>query len=249
MNWRLLDLCRQNHMNGEIQIHHPETSQNNSTVCCCRPCATKVLRNTHRSKSVTKIYRGLRRTSYTVWTRYVIYLHVVIVLSVVANGQAFAQRKGLVPPQTVANIEFNVRAASLEMISPGAANGAAPTARFSIALTNRSKSSIGLVINSAASGASTDTALDLRTFNNSISHGLRICDPCRNVPDSLWIILQPDQTDNIVIGFYTRVAEPQRHRKAETADLTLILLVREGSGETTQAVLSFSDIPIRNAIQ
>jgi hypothetical protein len=173
----------------------------------------------------------------------------LIVTNILLQGEALAQRQGLVPPQTVADVEFTMRAASLEMISPGPATSTAPTARFSIALTNRSKSSIGLVVDAAASGASTDTGLDLRLYNNNMSHGLRICQPCGNVPDSEWIVLQPNQTDNVVIGFYTRVAEPQRHRKAETADLTLILLVRGGNGDTTQAVLSFSDIPIRNEIR
>ena len=186
---------------------------------------------------------------YTFLAKLIVGLHLFIVMTLLLHGPASAQRQALVPPQTVADIEFTVRAASLEMISPGAANGAAPTARFSIALTNRNKSSIGLVIDAAPSGASTDTGLDLRSYNNSVSHGLRVCEPCRNVPDSDWIVLQPSQTDNIVIAFYTRVAEPQRHRKAETADLTLILLVKEGNGETTQAVLSLADIPIRNEIK
>jgi hypothetical protein len=186
---------------------------------------------------------------YTLLARPIIGLHLFIVMTVLFHGQASAQRQALVPPQTVADVEFTVRAASLEMISPGAANGPAPTARFSIALTNRNKSSVGLVIDAAPSGASTDTGLDLRSYNNSVSHGLRVCEPCRNVPDSEWIILQPSQTDNIVVAFYTRVPEPQRHRKAETADLTLILLVKEGNGDTTQAVLSLSDVPIRNEIR
>jgi hypothetical protein len=154
-----------------------------------------------------------------------------------------------VPPQTVADVEFTMRAASLEMISPGAASGPAPTARFSIAITNRSKSSIGLVIEPGPSGASTDTGLDLKSYNSSIARGLRACEPCNNLPGSEWIILQPNQTNNVVVAFYTRVTEPQKHRKAETADLTLILLVKEGDGGTTQAVLSWSDIPIRNEIQ
>jgi hypothetical protein len=172
----------------------------------------------------------------------------ILILQILLQGQALGQSRALVAPQVIAGIEFTMRAASLEMISPGAATGPAPTARFSIALTNRNKSSIGLVVDAAASGASTDTGLDLRSYNNSMSHGLRICQPCGNVPDSEWIVLQPNQTDNVVIGFYTRVAEPQKHRKAETADLTLNLFVKEGSGETTQAVLSLSDIPIKNEV-
>ena len=166
------------------------------------------------------------------------------------EGQALAQRAGLVPPQTVASVEFTMRAASLGMISPGAAMGPAPTARFSIAMTNRGKSSVGLIVEPGPSGASTDTDLDLKTYNNSISRGLRACAaPCRNIQDSEWIILQPNQTNNVIVAFYTQVQEPQRHRKAETADLTLILLVREGDGAASQAVLSWADIPIRNELQ
>ena len=173
----------------------------------------------------------------------------MIIANSLLDGQTFAQGRALVPPQTVAGLEFTVRAASLQMIPPGAGNGALPTARFSIAVTNRNKSSIGLILDPQPSGASTDTGLDLKSYNNNIALGLRACFPCKNVRDSDWVVLQPNQTTNVVVGFYTAVSEPQRHRKAETADLTLILLIKEGSGETTQAVSSWADIPISNELR
>jgi hypothetical protein len=219
--------------------------RSNYIVCCRRLCIDKYFPVFNKNS----VFQARYLVGHFPLFRLIFSFYLFIVMTVLLQGQASAQRQALVPPQTVADIEFTVRAASLEMISPGAANGAAPTARFSIAITNRNKSSIGLVIDAAASGASTDTGLDLRSYNNSVSHGLRICEPCRNVPDSEWIILQPSQTDNIVIALYTRVAEPQRHRNAETADLTLILLIKEGTGDTTQAVLSLADIPIRNELK
>jgi hypothetical protein len=177
-------------------------------------------------------------------------LFLILFAVILIQGKVRAQPPALVPPQTVAGVEFAMRSASLQMISPGAANGPAPTARFSIAMTNRNKSSIGLLIESAPSGASTDTGLDLKSYNNNIAQGLMACsNPCQNIRDSDWIVLQPNQTDNVVVAFWTRVPEPQRHRKSESVDLTLILLVKEGDGSTTKAVLSWSDVPIRNEIQ
>lgn len=183
--------------------------------------------------------------------QYLISLAVYLIFfgALLTQGRASAQSRGLVPSQTIAGVEFTVRAASLEMMSPGPGNSAAPTARFSIAVTNRNQSSVGLIIDAGPSGASTDTGLDLKTYSSIIARGFRICDPCKNIPDFEWVVLQPGQADNIVIGFWTRVPEPQRHRRAEAVDLSVILLIKEGSGETRQGVLSYSDIPIRNEIQ
>jgi hypothetical protein len=187
--------------------------------------------------------------NYASIARSVVRACLIVSTNIWLQGQVLAQRQALAPPQTVADVEFTIRAASLEMISPGAANAALPTARFSIAMTNRSSSSIGLIIETGPSGASTDTGLDLKGYVASIARGLRACEPCTNVPDSEWIVLQPNQTNNAIVAFDTRAAEPQRHRKAETADLTLILLVKEGDGRTTRAVLSLSDIQITNELR
>jgi hypothetical protein len=176
---------------------------------------------------------------------------VVIVFAVGGSAPraALAQSHALTPPQTVTGVMFAIRAASLQMISPGAANGPQPTARFSIAITNTNKSSIGLIIEPGPSGASTDSGLDLKLFNSSIARGFKTCNPCTNIPDAEWIVLQPNQADNAIVGFFAYVREPQRHRNAENADLTLILLIKEAGQGPTRAVLSWSDIPIRNEIQ
>lgn len=160
-----------------------------------------------------------------------------------------AQSRPLTPPQTIAGVMFTVRAASLQMIPPGAANSPQPTARFSIAITNTNKSSIGLILEPGPSGASTDTGLDLKLFNSSIARGYKTCHPCVNIPDDEWIVVQPNATDNAIVGFFALVKEPQRHRNAENADLTLILLIKEAGQGPTQVVLSWSDIPITNEIQ
>jgi hypothetical protein len=70
-----------------------------------------------------------------------------------------------------------------------------------------------------------------------------------NIPDDEWIVVQPNATDNAIVGFFALVKEPQRHRNAENADLTLILLIKEAGQGPTQVVLSWSDIPITNEIQ
>ena len=174
----------------------------------------------------------------------------VFIASVWPLRAALAQSRALTPPQTVAGVTFAIRAASLQMISPGAANAALPTARFSIAITNTNKSSIGLLIEPGPSGASTDTGLDLKAFSSSIARGFKMCSPCTNVPDAEWIVLQPNQTDNAIVGFSAYgVREPQRHRNAENVDLTLILLIKEAGQGTARGVLSWSDIPIRNELQ
>ena len=176
---------------------------------------------------------------------------IVLVFAIGGSAQraAFAQSRALTPPQTVAGVTFAVRAASLQMISPGAGNGPQPTARFSIAITNTNKSSVGLLVEPGPSGASTDTGLDLKSFNSSIARGFKTCNPCTNIPDADWIVLQPNQTDNAIIGFYAIAREPQRHRNAENADLTFILLIKEAGQAPTQGVLSWSDIPIRNEVE
>jgi hypothetical protein len=173
----------------------------------------------------------------------------VFMVGVLPQRVGLAQSRALTPPQTVAGVTFAVRAASLQMISPGAGNSAQPTARFSIAITNTNKSSIGLIVEPGPSGASTDTGLDLKIFNSSIARGFTTCNPCTNIPDADWIVLQPNQTDNAILGFYNIVREPQSHRNAETADLTLILLIKEAGQGTTRIVVSLADIPIRNEIQ
>ena len=176
---------------------------------------------------------------------------IVLVFTLGGSAQraALAQSRALTPPQTVAGVSFAIRAASLQMIAPGAANAALPTARFSIAITNTNKSSIGLIVETGPSGASTDSGLDLKVFNSSIVRGFKTCSPCTNIPDTEWIVLQPNQTDNAIVGFSAYVREPQRHRNAENADLTLILLIKEAGQGMTREVLSWSDIPIRNEIQ
>jgi hypothetical protein len=162
-------------------------------------------------------------------------------------GPAAAQRAPLVPPQTVADVEFNVRSANLAMIQPGAANAAVPTARFSIAMTNRGKSSVGLVIEAKPSGGSTDTGLDLKSFNSNLARGLQACDDCR--AESFWVVLQPDQTINVLVPFSARGPVDKKHSRAETMDLTLVLLVKESGGGTTRVPLSWADIPITNEIK
>lgn len=190
-----------------------------------------------------------RYSFYEFCLRLIIGVSLLFIANNLLQGQAFAQARALVPPQTVADVEFTVRAASLQMISPGAAMGALPSARFSIAITNRNELSIGLIVDPGPSGASTDTGLDLKSYNNNIALGLRACYPCKNIPDSEWVVLQPNQTTNVVVIFRAPRSEPNRHRKAEAVDLTLVLLVKEGSGGTTQAVSSWADIPIRNELQ
>ena len=96
------------------------------------------------------------------------------------------------------------------MIPLGAGNAAIPTARFSIAITNVSKSSIGLIVETQPSGASTDSGLDLKVFNSSIARGYTTCSPCANIPDAEWIVLQPNQTDNAIIGFSAYVRYPDQ---------------------------------------
>jgi len=174
---------------------------------------------------------------------------VMLTLYLLMIGSAAAQRASLVPPQTVADVEFEVRSANLAMIQPGAANAAVPTARFSIAMTNRGKSSIGLVIEAKPSGGSTDTGLDFNSFNHNLARGLYACDDCRVVPESLWVVLQPGQTNNVLVPFIARGSTDRKHGRAETMDLTLVLLVKEGGGATTRVPLSWADIPITNEIK
>jgi len=192
---------------------------------------------------------GWQLRGYASRAKLVVAIAFVFVAGGLPQRAAFAQSRALTSPQTVAGVTFAVRAAGLQMIPPGAGNGALPTARFSIAITNTNKSSIGLLVEPGPSGASTDTGLDLKSFNSSIARGFKICNPCTNIPDANWIVLQPNQTDNAIVGFYAIVREPQRHRNAENADLTLILLIKEAGQAPTRAVLSWSDIPIRNEIQ
>jgi hypothetical protein len=193
--------------------------------------------------------RDWRPPCYASRARALFAIVLVFVLGVSAQRAAFAQSRALTPPQTVAGVTFAIRAASLQMIAPGAANAPLPTARFSIAITNTNKSSIGLIMEPGPSGASTDSGLDLKVFNSSIARGFKTCSPCTNIPDTEWIVLQPNQTDNAIIGFSAYVREPQRHRNAENADLTIILLIEEAGQAPARAVLSWSDIPIRNEIQ
>jgi hypothetical protein len=168
---------------------------------------------------------------------------VMLMLNLVMIGPAAAERAPLVPPQTVADVEFVVRSANLAMIA------AVPTARFSIAMTNRGKSSIGLVIEASASGGSTDTGLDLKSFNNLLARGLHACNDCRAVPESFWVVLQPDQTNNVLVPFFAVGSVDKKHGRAETMDLTLVLLVKESGGGTTRVPLSWADIPITNEIK
>ena len=110
---------------------------------------------------------------------------------------------------------------------------------------------VGLLIEPGPSGASTDTGLDLKAFSSSIARGFKTCSPCTNVPDAEWIVLQPNQTDNAIVGFFAYgVREPQRHKNAENADLTLILLIKEAGRErhegscrglTSDRITSFSE--------
>ena len=189
-----------------------------------------------------------RRQHYVSRARLIFGMVFVFFASSLPQQAAVAQSRALAPPQTVAGVAFAVRAASLQMFPPP--GGAPfPTARFSIAITNNNKSSIGLLVEPGPSGASTDTGLDLKLFNSYIARGFKTCGPCTNIPDDDWIVLQPNQTDNAIVGFYTNVREPLRHRNAENVDLTLILLIKEAGQRATQAVLSWSDIPIRNEIQ
>jgi hypothetical protein len=173
----------------------------------------------------------------------------MLMLYLLMIGPAAAQRAPLVPPQTVADVEFNVRSANLAMISPGAANGAVPMARFSIAMTNRGKSSIGLVIEARPSGGSTDTGLDFKSFNHHLARGLQAYDDCRAIPESLWVVLQPGQTNNVLVPFFAAGSADRKHGLAETMDLTLVLLVKESGGATTRVPLSWADIPITNEIK
>jgi hypothetical protein len=190
-----------------------------------------------------------RRRPYVSCATLILGMVFVFVASSLPQRAVLAQSRALAPTQTVAGVAFAVRAASLQMIPPGAGNGPLPTARFSIAITNNNKSSIGLIIEPGPSGASTDTGLDLKSFNSSIARGFKVCNNCTNIPDADWIVLQPNQTDNAIVGFSAYVREPQRHRNAENADLTLILLIKEPGQGMTRAVLSWSDIPIANEIQ
>jgi hypothetical protein len=173
----------------------------------------------------------------------------ILVLNLLMIGPAAAQRAPLVQPQTVADVEFTVRSANLAMIQPGPANAAVATARFSIAMTNRGKSSIGLVIEAKSSGGSTDTGLDLKSFNYYLARGLHACDDCRAVPESYWVVLQPGQTNNVLVPFFARGSVDKKHGRAETMDLTLVLLVKESGGGTTRVPLSWADIPITNEIK
>ncbi len=177
-----------------------------------------------------------------------IVLVLVFIASVWPVRAAHAQSRALTAPQTVAGVSFSIRAASLQMIAVGGV-GPQPTARFSIAITNTNKSSIGLIVEPGPSGASTDTGLDLKSFNPGIARGFNTCNPCTNIPDAEWIVLQPNQTDNAIVGFSAIEREPQKHRNAENADLTLILLIKEAGQGTTRGVLSWADIPIRNELQ
>jgi hypothetical protein len=172
-----------------------------------------------------------------------------LMMNLLVSFPAAAQRPPLVPPQTIAGVEFNIRSANLAMISPGPANGALPTARISIAVTNRGKSSIGLVIDAKPSGASIDTGLDFRSFNYSLARGLRACDDCRVVPDDSWVILQPGQTNYLLVALDARGPVEKKHSQAETMDLTLVLLVKEGGGAITRVPVSWADIPIVNEIK
>jgi hypothetical protein len=198
---------------------------------------------------VAGITYARRPVYYVLNAKLIVAIVFVFMVGVLGQQAALAQSRALTPPQTVAGLTFAVRAASLQMIPPGAGNGPQPTARFSIAITNTNKSSIGLIIEPGPSGASTDTGLDLKLFNSSIARGFTTCNPCTNIPDADWIVLQPNQTDNAILGFYNIVREPQRHRNAETVDLTIILLIKEVGQGTTKAVVSLADIPIRNEIQ
>jgi acetaldehyde dehydrogenase (acetylating) len=172
----------------------------------------------------------------------------LLMLATLAIGPAAAQRPPLVPPQTVADVEFTIRSANIEMIAPPG-NAAIPTARFSIGMTNRGKSSIGLVIDAKSSGGSTDTGLDFKSFAHNLARGLEACDDCRRVSDASWVVLQPGQTDNVLVAFFTRGSLEKKHGRAETMDVTLVLLVKESNGGTTRVPLSWADIPITNEIK
>jgi hypothetical protein len=173
----------------------------------------------------------------------------VLMMNLLVIGPAVAQRPPLVPPKVVADVEFMIRSANLAMIKPGSANAAVPTARFSMTLTNRGKSSVGLVIDAKPSGASTDTGLDFKSFNYNLARGLRACDDCRRVSDDTLVILQPGQTDNVLVPFIARGSWDKKHSRAETMDLTLVLLVKEGGGGITPVPLSWADIPIVNEVK
>jgi hypothetical protein len=193
---------------------------------------------------------GWRRRRYKALAETFLVIALAFVLAVSAQKAALAQSRTLTSPQTVAGLTFAIRAASLQMIPPGAGNGPLPTARFSIAITNASKSSIGLIVEPQPSGASTDSGLDLKVLNGSIARGFTACSgPCTNIPDAEWTVLQPNQTDNIIIGFSAYVREPQRHRNAENVDLTLFLLVKQAGQAPARATLSWADIPVRNELQ
>lgn len=173
----------------------------------------------------------------------------LLIMNLLVIGPAAAQRPPLVPPQTIAGVEFTIRSANLAMIKPGPANAALPTARISIAVTNRGKSSIGLVIDAKPSGGSIDTGLDFKSFASYLARGLRTCDDCRQVPDASWVILQPGQTNNVLVALLAEGSVEKKHSRAETMDLTLVLLVKEGGGAITHVPVSWADIPIVNEIK